>query len=368
MKILIHIDSFGRGGAEKSTASFVIKIKNDYPDFEFLCTYYYDYSPGFYEELKKNNIPLIQITEKNLFSRVTKFKKIINDFKPDIVHSVLYESNLVSRLSSIGANYISVESLVNKPYLTEREFQNKSVKYKRILIKIIDKTTSKLVDHFHSVGQAVANHYLEVYNRQFKYSVVHRGRPVPKINENLMEEKTSTRLILITIARHEYQKGLIYLLSAIKALNGKVKLQILGRDGAATSNLKEYIRKNELENDIEFCGYLKDINPVVLNADVYVSSSLFEGLPGSVIEAMSLKKPLLLSDIPEHREVAVEGQNAIFFTSRNVDSLIKGIEKYISEPGLKNDFGKKSFEIFEEKFTEEAMVEGMVNFYRSILI
>lgn len=367
MKILIHINSFGRGGAEKSTASFVIKIKNDYPDFEFLCTYYYDYSPGFYEELIKNNISLIQITEKNLFSRVTKFKKIVNDFKPDIVHSVLYESNLVSRLSSIGANYISVESLVNKPYLSEREFQNKTVKYKRVLIKMIDKSTSRFVDHFHSVGQAVADHYLEVYKRQFNYSVVHRGRPIPKINENLSGEKLSTRLTLITTARHEYQKGLIYLLMAIKELNGKVKLQILGRDGAATSNLKDYIRKNEIENDIEFCGYLEDINPVVLKADVYVSSSLFEGLPGSVIEAMALRMPLLLSDIAEHREVAMEYQNAIFFTTRNVDSLIKGIEKYIDKPELKMEFGNKSYDIFKEKFTEKAMVEGMVKFYRSIL-
>jgi hypothetical protein len=57
MRILILIDSFGRGGAEKSTASFIIQLKKKYKDFEFLCVYLYPYSPGFYEEIENNNIP-----------------------------------------------------------------------------------------------------------------------------------------------------------------------------------------------------------------------------------------------------------------------------------------------------------------------
>lgn len=364
MKILILINSFGRGGAEKSTASFIIKLKQQYKEFDFLCVYLYPYSPGFYDELERNEIPLIHLKEKNLFTRIGKFRKIINEYNPAIVHSVLFESNMISRLSSIGIDSKFVESLVNKPYLSEREFQNKNVKYKRVLVKWIDKKTSFLVDHFHSVGQAVANHYLEVFNRNFKYTVVHRGRPVPNI-ELQENEKSNEKLLLVTLARHEFQKGLIYLLEAILILKGKVKLQIVGRDGAASGVLKEFVENNNFQNDVEFCGYLSDINPVVKNADVYVSASLFEGLPGSVIEAMALKKPLLLSDIGEHREVAIDKQNALFFPTKNASVLAKGIEKYINNPALIDKYGERSHEIFLEKFTERSMVRGMADFYKS---
>mgnify|MGYP003121959197 CR=1 FL=1 len=365
MKILILINSFGRGGAEKSTASFIIELKRRYNEFNFICVYLYPYSPGFYKELEDSDIELIHLKEKNIFSRVSKFRKIIKEFNPDIVHSVLFESNMISRLSSIGTNPKFVESLVNKPYLSEREFQNKNVKYKRFLIKWIDQNSSFLVDHFHSVGQAVANHYIKVFKRDFNYTVVHRGRPEP--NTVLEIEKSSTdKIVLVTLARHEFQKGLIYLLEAVLMLKGKVKLQIVGRDGAATSILKEFVEKNHIQNDVEFCGYLSDINPVVKNADIYVSASLFEGLPGSVIEAMSLKKPLLLSDIEEHREVALEEENALFFSTKNPNMLVKQLEKYILRPSLINNYGERSYEIFQNKFTEEAMVRGMANFYRNI--
>lgn len=367
MKVLISINSFGRGGAEKSTASFVIKIKEQYPDFEFICIYFYKHTPGFYDEIAENGVELIQIKEKGLIGRIRKFKEIINTHEPDVIHSILYEANLVARLSSIGSNYIFVESLVNKPYHKQREFQNKGVKYKRYVVKFIDIITSKTVDHFHAVGHAVANHYLNVYKWQFNYTVVHRGRPIPELKENLTLKKNE-KLILITTARQEYQKGLIYLLRAAKILKGKVKIQILGREGAATPVLKEYIKKNALENDVEFCGYLKNINPVVQKADLYVSNSLYEGLPGSVIEAMALKKPLLLSDIEEHREVAAEDQNAFFFTPTDIEGLVKGTEQFMNNPELLTDFGNKSFEIFQEKFTEKAMVEGMVNFYLNLKV
>lgn len=365
MKILIHINSFGRGGAEKSTASFIMKIKERYPEFDFLCTYYYKFTPGFYEELEKTDIRLLQITEKNLLGRIKKFRSIISDYHPDIVHSILYEANIVSRLSSIGSNYISVESLVNKPYLKQREFQNDKIKYKFAVIKLIDKYTSHLVDQFHAVGQAVANHYMKVYDQKFEYTVVHRGRPIPKFNEQIMDEKKE-KFTIITTARQEYQKGLIYLLKAVKTLNGLVKFQILGRKGAATPQLKKFINENEMENDVEFCGYLEDINPVVRNADLYVSASLFEGLPGSVIEAMSHRKPLLLSDIEEHREVAQVGENALFFTPGNVNEIVEGIKNFIDNPKMLKNFGSNSFKIFQEKFTEDAMVDGMVNFYKEI--
>lgn len=366
MKILILINSFGRGGAEKSTAAFILKVNKQYKNINFVCVYLHPYMPGFYDEIKENKIPLIQIKEKSLFSRIKRFRSIIDEFQPDIVHSVLFDSNLISRFSSIGRKEIYVESLVNKTYSIDREYKSKNIQIKSSLIKILDKRTSHLVDHFHSVGFAVAKHYLEVYNRKLNYTVVERGRLEPVgIPEKI--ENISGKLILLTLARQEYQKGLLYLLEAMLPFKNIVKLQIVGREGSATEGLKEFVRLHKMENDVEFCGYFNDVQEIVNNADIYVSASLYEGLPGSVIEAMSLRKPLLLSDIGEHREVAIENENALFFQTKNPKELSEKIEIFINNRNILKDFGNRSFEIFKERFTEDAMVRGMAEFYLDIV-
>jgi glycosyltransferase involved in cell wall biosynthesis len=367
MKVLILINSFGRGGAEKSTALFIIKLNRQYADINFVCVYLYPFMPGFYKEIEENNIPLIHIKEKNIFSRVKRFRNLIKEYQPDIIHSVLHESNMITRFSSIGSKSVFVESLVSKPYFIDREYPNKIIKYKHTIgIKFIDKWSSFLVNHFHSVGLTVAKFYLEVYNRKFAYTIVRRGRPVP-VDVPARVITNSGKLILVTLARHEYLKGLQYLLEAILPIKDRVKLKIVGRDGAATLSLKEFVKKHQMENTVEFCGFLNDVIPVLREADIYVSASLTEGLPGSVIEAMSLKMPLLLSDIEEHREVATENENALFFKSKNIEGIRSNINQILENKIDLISFGNKSFEIFNERFTEDAMVNGMAQFYYNVL-
>ncbi len=366
MKILIFINSFGKGGAENSTASFILKVNELYENINFVCVYLHPFMPGSYDKIQENKIPLIHIKEKSFFSRVKRLRSIIDEFRPDIVHSVLFDSNLISRFSSIGRKEIYVESLVNKTYSNDREFQSKNMQFKSSIVKLIDIRTSYLVDHFHSVGFAVAKHYLEVYNRKFRYTVVERGRLEPvSIPEKIVN--ISGKLTLLTLARQEYQKGLLYLLEALLPFKNIVKLQIVGREGSATEELKEFVRVNKMENDVEFCGYFIDVLPIVNNADIYVSASLYEGLPGSVIEAMSLRKPLLLSDIGEHREVAIENENALFFQTKNSRELSEKIAMFIRDRNMLKDFGNRSFKIFKERFTEDTMVKGMAEFYKSIV-
>lgn len=367
MKVLILIDSFGRGGAEKSTALFILKLQELRKDINFICVYLYPYKPGSYEEIERNNIPLIHLKERGLFKKISKFRELIKEFKPDIIHSVLYESNLIKRLASIGLNGIYVESLVNKPYVKEREYQSKSVEYKSKVVKLVDRRTSFLVDHFHSVGYAVAEHYKSIYGKKLKFTVVERGRPVPGLLPSDPKSKNPRILYIVTTARQEYQKGLIYLLEAIIPFKEFIRLKIIGRNGSATPQLYKFVEENDLGNTVEFFGFIDNVIEVVAQADLYVSASLYEGLPGSVIEAMSVKKPLLLSDIDEHREVATENKNAIFFKSKDVEGIRRGLQLILNNEVDMNSFGNNSFQIFKDRFTEEAMVKGMGEFYNKII-
>ncbi|WP_029036030.1 glycosyltransferase family 4 protein [Salinimicrobium xinjiangense] len=365
MKILILINSFGRGGAENSTAKFILGVNQKYKDINFKCVYLEKYMPGCYEELAENGIEVTKLPGQNFLSRVKNFSKLISIYKPNIVHTILFESNMIGRFASVGKKTLLVESLVNKTYSEDRDFKSRSLRLKSYGIKYLDKITSRMVDHFHTVGHAVAKHYINVYGREIAYTVVERGRPYPPSNDQ-RDLKNNEKLYLVTLARQEYQKGLIYLLKAIVPHKKQLKLQIIGREGAATEAIKNFIHEHDLKNTVEFCGYLSDVFTILRKADVYVSASLYEGLPGSVIEAMSVKLPLLLSDIEEHKEVAQGNKNALFFETKKSEDLSEKIQVFQNDPSLRKKFGSYSFEIFQKKFTEEAMVDGMANFYKKI--
>ena len=94
--------------------------------------------------------------------------------------------------------------------------------------------------------------------------------------------------------------------------------------------------------------------------------AFFEGSPGSVIEAMSYGLPLILSDIPEHREIAVEGENTIFFPLKNINQMTGIFDKVFEQEYHLEQLGSHSKRIFSERFKEEIIYSEYDVLYKRI--
>jgi glycosyltransferase involved in cell wall biosynthesis len=364
MKIVVVINSFGRGGAEKSTAAFMLYLSNHFKDYEIIGVYLQDRKYGAYDSLVNSNIQLIPILQKGYIRKFFALLKLFKTLQPDVVHSVLFEANILTRMVSLFRQFYLVESLVNRSYASNREFSNKRLKFKNNVVKWIDSNTSFLVNHFHSVSVAVQDHYQSVYGKKIDCTVIRRGRkavPVQKLNYEL-----GHTLQLFTIARQEYQKGLIYLFEAIQQSKQQVRLKIAGREGDASKELLDYIKANQLEGQIEFIGFNDNLSHYFLEADAYISGSFFEGSPGSVIEAMSYGLPLILSDIPEHREIVEEGVNTIFFPLKNIPELVGIFDDLFDKKYDMAYLGKNSLRIFSQSFVEEIIYAAYDVMYQGI--
>lgn len=365
MKILILINSFGRGGAEISTSAIMMFLKEKY-NVEFVGVYLDFHEHGSYDTLIDKNIRLIHIKEKNFFKRIFAFYKIIKSEKPDIVHSVLFEANFLARITKCVIKFKYVESLVNTSYSHNREFRNTTLKVKNDIIKFVDIYSAFTVNHFHSVSHAVKSHYQETYhNKTDKYTVIPRARKLAKSNRGFIELKEE--LNFFTIARQEYQKGLLYLFEAVKNNKNNIILRIAGREGDATNVLRQYIKTHNLEEKIIFVGFSDNLQPFFMGSDAYVSASLFEGSPGSVIEAMSYGMPLLLSDIPEHKEVSVEGFNAIYFGQKSSESISNLFDEVFQNNHDLNFLGQNSLKHFSKNFSEDIVYSKMLSMYKKVI-
>jgi len=121
------------------------------------------------------------------------------------------------------------------------------------------------------------------------------------------------------------------------------------------------------EGTLEYLGELPDVRPAIVKSSVFVLPSYYrEGMPRTVLEAMSMGRPIITTDAPGCRETVkltaegkrqrdrgervIEGENGFLIRPRDVKALVKAIEKFLEDPSIADSMGKRSREIAKEKF------------------
>ena len=186
-----------------------------------------------------------------------------------------------------------------------------------------------------------------IYNPLENINIINK-KANEKINFNFFRKKD---LNIISIGRLVKQKDHLTLLKAMELLKNdiKYKLLIVG-DGEEEEKLKNYIMINSLKN-IKIISYKKNPYPYIKKSDLFILSSVNEGLPNALIEAMALKKFIISSDcLTGPREILLNEKYGFLFKVKNYKQLslkIKKFYKYKYSLKAKSLLGFKSLERFD---------------------
>ncbi len=378
MKIILLINSLSTGGAEFSTLSFYSWLREKQKsEIRIVCLKKadpeYDYKDFGFESITYLN-------GSSFSARLKNFNLIVDQFNPEIVHSVLFEANILGRISRlIKRNFKHVESLVNQTYSSYRLKDPNVNRVKLEFYRAFDFITQLYgVDHFHSNGMTVARHYQEkLFINKRRITNIPRGRkPNPSLNNELFRDlkraelKLENKVVIINVARHEFQKAQTVLLDAIKELDhikDKFVLLLVGREGNATGEIKNRISKYSLQDNVQLLGHRTDVPSLLATADIFVFPSRFEGLPGALIEAEAAGLPIICSDIANNLEVVEENKNALIFPINNSDILSKQLKELILNSEKRHKMGKESLNIYLDKFTIEEVHQKMFKLFKSLI-
>lgn len=227
------------------------------------------------------------------FKRFKAVKRIKKDYELNVVISFLDTPNLINVLTKSGdcKRLISIRnnlSLENYSYL------------RRLLIKFCSFFSDKTISISESVKyDLIQNFHIAENKIQTIYN--------PIDIDNLLDNEEEYRINLydfkdyfniVTMGRLTYQKGQWHLINVIKLLveaNKKVRLYILG-EGELDDELKKLVLNYKLQNNIIFLGFIKNAHQFMKNCDLFVFSSLYEGLGNVLLEAMSLGLPVISTD------------------------------------------------------------------------
>lgn len=168
----------------------------------------------------------------------------------------------------------------------------------------------------------------------------------------------------LLIARLLGDKGVREFATAAQSLQKKYPHAQFSLVGWIDSN-PDAIKQEELNEwvnsgVINFFGKLEDVRPVIEAHSVYVLPSYREGTPRTVLEAMSMGRPIITTDAPGCKETVVEGENGFLVKVKSASELEESMEKFILQPELISQMGEKSREIVELKYDVDKVNESML--------
>ncbi len=194
------------------------------------------------------------------------------------------------------------------------------------------------------------------------YQKINVSTKLSKIRELNLE---SSKPIVGTVARLHRQKGLIYLLKAVKKIAQsypEVKMLIIG-DGPLREKLKRKTQRLGIEKWVSFLGERKDIPALLSLFDVFVLPSLWEGLPFALIEAAALEKAVAVTKVDGIKEIVRDRETGILFPPKNPESLAQAVISLLQDREASSYMAEKLKKEIYPQYTLSRMVEETQNLY-----
>jgi glycosyltransferase involved in cell wall biosynthesis len=342
MRVLSLIDSLAPGGAERSLVEMAPHLRAGGVEVEVAVLYERE---GYAAELEAAGVPLHRVETGGVPTRVRSIRALLRAQRADLLHTTLYESDVLGRLAAVTARTPVVCTLANARYTPEQYDEPSISRWKLRGHQAIDVVTARAVRRFHAVSSPVAatmGTALRVPPARIE--VVPRGRDPERLGHRGTARRAAVRgrlgldeaaPLLVTVARHEHQKGLDVLVAAVADLrttHPNVQVLVAGREGRETAALEQAIGDAGVRDHLQLLGPRDDVADLVAAADAFVLPSRREGFPGAVVEAMALEAPLVLSDIPMMHEAVPDPSWARFVPVGDHDALAAAVRAVLADP------------------------------------
>jgi glycosyltransferase involved in cell wall biosynthesis len=177
-------------------------------------------------------------------------------------------------------------------------------------------------------------------------------------------ERQDGEIILGNAGRLSEEKGQIYLIHLAEILKERgVRFRILiAGEGKLKSWLKKQARQRNVQDEVIFLGFIKDVERFYLNIDIFLLTSLWEGFGYVMVEAMAQKKPVIAFDIKSSAEVVDDGTSGYLVPRGDVEAMADRVIKLAKNRKLREEFGNRGLQKVEQHFTINNTIEEVRDF------
>lgn len=364
------------GGVEKNIYYTIAGLKDEF-EFHLSC------GADLTDDLFIHHPEIKIITCPYLVNKISFIKdikalwfyyKLIKKEKYDIVHTHETKASFITKLAAW---------LARCPYviygLHGVTFNDPMSAAKRKFYILLEKLTIRCADLVISVGyNTIEAYHKEHIGKNIPYEIVRSGIDIDRyIKEAITEEDEKkqfrrslgideTDIVIINVGRFSYSKAQRYTINAFAELKKKfanLKLLLIG-EGELLDECKllcEHLNLNK--ETVVFLGYQQDVPKFLSISDLFMFTSLREGLPRVIVEASLLQLPVVTFLVEGATEVLENNKTGFIVEQGNGESLVYSAEQLILYPDLRRQFGKLAREHVIQRWDMRLMVEQLREIY-----
>lgn len=144
---------------------------------------------------------------------------------------------------------------------------------------------------------------------------------------------------IVGVGRFAYPKDFASLIDALTLVGGDYRAALVG-DGPELAEVAASVEARGLSSRIELLGARGDVAGVLGRSDIFVLSSLSEGFPVSILEAMAAGLPVVATAVGGVAEAVVDGETGLLVPAADPDALAEALDRLVADPGLQRRYGE----------------------------
>ncbi len=324
------------------------------------------------EYLKERGIDVRVVRLKWLFdvSAVFKIKKIMEENRIDLVHTHGYKANVIGSIASAlrrGTKCVRTEHGLTEPF---RGFD----RIKMGFYEYLDSLTGRhMVNKVISVSKDIQEKITDKY-RNINIETVHNG--ISDVDfAGVSEDKIrrsfgigAKSLVVGVVGRLVPVKGHSHFLEAAKIILKKRRdvLFILVGDGPLRESLEASVPE-EFQKNIKFTGFRSDVKDIMRIMDIVAFSSLSEGIPYALLEAMSMEKAIVATNVGGLAEVISDGSDGLLVRSGDAVDIADKCFYLLQDAEKRKEIGKAASVKIRNNFSVANMTSETLRIYQEVL-
>jgi len=316
------------------------------------------------EEIEKLGVkvhwfPAVKLIHPGRFINFYRFLKSLN---PDVIHTHLTWANILGPMAGRCLKIPAVVSLHNMTMVSLRHLYHG---------RLESWSFKHWISHVVAVGEGAAAAHRDVIGST-PLSVIPNAVTPPAVPDPARRQALRESLfpgftgpLLCSVGRLAEQKGYTHLLTALAGLEDNFRCIIIG-DGELRTALEQQAITAGLGNRVRFLGVRNDVDQLMGASDLYVSASLWEGLPVATLEAMSAGLPIVATDVGDVALVLGQGCGWLVEPA-DVETLREAISTLLTDTAQRQAYAQKALARVQNEYNADQWMIRLRGVYEQII-
>lgn len=339
MNIAILIPTLKQGGAEKQATLLATALAKHHKVDLFLLYGDHNIAPQNSKLLEQSTVTLHRL-QGGLFSKIGQLRRSLKSSKTDILFNYLTSCDVIG---GIVGRCVGVKRVYGG-------IRNARLEWSKMVVE-------RFI-HNHIATGTIYNCYsgAEYFgNKGFKGG---NGIVIPNgfqdIAEPIIRADREIKHIVTTgrfVPQKDY-KTMLYSISKLKDIRQDFVMDIIGY-GTEEENIRKWIEEFGIKKYINIHIKPDNVQDIVRSADIYLSTSLFEGTSNSIMEALNWSLPIVATNVGDNKHLVEDLVNGFLHNIADADNIALSLAKLLSDIELRNRYGSNSHKILTTHFSME---------------